>query len=67
MTKFYATLEILNTNRGIVDLHDAAGEWFGGGIVEVGHSRQPLYELAYKDASQRAMIHGGTLETFRVV
>jgi hypothetical protein len=70
MKRFHGTIEYLPGQRSaIVALTDGRGDWFGAVRVELPrakHGRRDLYELGYTTAEQKALIHGGLLDTFKV-
>jgi hypothetical protein len=48
-----------------VELHNPLnGEWGGAERINAD-SKEALYELGYRTASQRASLKGGRVETFR--
>lgn len=54
-----------NEPHRIVELHNPLnGEWGGAERINAD-SKEALYELGYRTASQRASLKGGRVETFR--
>ena len=67
MTAFTATIELITPTRAVVELHDSAGNWFGGQSFDcrAGFGAEALYEIGYDLACVSARDHGGMVNVYK--
>jgi hypothetical protein len=65
LPRFTATIELITPTRALVELHDQAGNWFGGQSFDCRAGFKALYEQGYIEACVSARAHGGIIDTYK--